>query len=104
MLRTMNGWTRLAVLLSSAWLIGIAVYTAFSWKNPAGVRSPFVDWWYTYELVGLYQQRSVWNQSFDGLTFTAVTLGGLAMIWLSTVGLVWTIRGLRTPASAENTP
>jgi hypothetical protein len=104
MFRSMNGWIRLAIVVSGLWLVGVSLWAAFSWKNPALTRSPFVDWWYTNELGELYgikQYLSVYHRWFDWGTFCVLTIGVLAAIWLLTVGLAWAIRGILTPASAR---
>jgi hypothetical protein len=70
----------------------------FSWKNPPRVESPFVDYWYTYSAQDYYQ--GTFHQSFDWFTFIAVNAGGLALIWLTTVGVVWAVRGIRAPTGS----
>jgi hypothetical protein len=77
----------------------------FSWKDPVRVPSLFVDYWYTYPTTLEFYAGAAWvgtlHRSFDGLTFGAVLVGGLAAAWLITVGVVWAIRGIKAPASAR---
>src|SRR5262245_11802126 len=78
--RNMNGWIRLAIVLSGLWLVGIGLYAAFSWKNPERTPTPFVEWWWTYPAEHGYVPTL--NRWFDWGTFTVRTIGVIDRIWL----------------------
>jgi hypothetical protein len=103
MFQNLSGWIRLALVVSGLWIVGMSLYAVFSWKNPVDVPSPFVDYYYTTMQDYFVAQIPVgtFRRSFDGLTFAAVMMGGLAAAWLITVGVAWAIRGIKAPASSR---
>jgi hypothetical protein len=78
-------WVRLSWILSGLWLVGIGLYAFFSYRNPNGVPSPFV------------QATGSWVPWFDGGLFALTAIGGVAAIWLLVVGIPWVVQSFRDP-------
>jgi hypothetical protein len=103
-----GGWIRLAVVLSALWIVGIGLYAAYAWFHAAAVDSPFVS----YVLpAGNGHEFLVPRVPGPGVTylqtpqprfhwpwFLTVVGGGLAGIWVLTMGPVWVVKAFRQQA------
>jgi hypothetical protein len=107
-MRGISGWVRLAVVLSTLWLVGIGLYAAYAWFNALAVDSPFV---YYVIPAGDGREWLVSRVPTPGVTYTVgpqprfrwpwflvVTGGVFVGIWVLTVGPVWVIQGFRPQA------
>jgi len=102
MLRAINGWLRLAIVLSGLWLVGISLYAGYSWVYVESVDSFLV---YRTLPMGvnevvvsrvppegvLYQQ--IPTPHFLWGWFWSVLGGVLLMIWLLSLGPAWVAGG-----------
>lgn len=108
MFRHVNGWLRLAVVLSGLWLIGISLYAGYSWVYVESVDSIFV--YRTLTMAGVETivdrvppEGAIFNQMptphFMWGWFWSI-LGGvwLAIIFLS-IGPAWVANGFAQRAA-----
>jgi hypothetical protein len=93
----MTRWVRLAIILSALWLVGLGIFSGLAWNDAYDLRAPYIE--YAGTLNNDYHM-AVYR--FNWILFVgAYCLGGVALIWLLTVGTPWVIQGFRSRPSEK---
>jgi hypothetical protein len=97
----MKACVRLALFLSALWLVGLGIYAGLAWSRPWEIPAPFI-----YEAWnGQVGPWSSMEYRFNWGLFAGVfCAGGVATIWLLTVGIAWVVAGFRSQKRAPDIP